>query len=277
MPCKRTTTVVAPAAKPSALMDTRVIYGGDNLDTVAGQSSVAYKPNRVAPSASVRHTKTRMLKPILRHFEFEYEDGYQFWDKAGRVARDLVQAIPGLRLRNQLIDQRDFFLPGTTLELHYGIRFSSLRCFEGDAQEFRKQASLLIEILNEELELQTLARFRFQLALGWPCKTVDEAYVLTMKLLPADIGGEVKSGEFQAAQLEIRKGAALITTRYTVLENAPPPGLQTPHFAAVLTYESFERVSIRDFKATATLEQIENTAAADLLKRITSHLDAKPT
>lgn len=216
-----------------------------------------------------------MLKPILRHFEIEYADGYQFWDKAGRVARDLAQAIPGLRLRNQQIDQRDFFLPANSGELFYGIRVASLRSFVEDASEFHKQADLLVEILSEELELHALTRVQFQVVLGWPCKSLEEAYALAMKLLPSEIGQTVKSGEFQAAQLEVRKGAAVIMTRYTTLDVAPP-GLQTPHFAVVVRYDMFEPVAAREFKAALMLDQIENSVAADLLKRIKDQLDAKP-
>jgi hypothetical protein len=225
-----------------------------------------------------------MLRPILRHFEFEYADGYLFWDKAGRVARDLAQAFPGLRLRNQLIDQRDFFVPNSTLELFFGIRIASLRVFEGDGQEFRSQAGLLLEILREELELETLTTFRFQFALGWPCQTHEEAHMLTMKLLPAEVGQNLKSGQFQAAQLETRQGDLVTTRRYTILELAPPPGParpdlpgpRMPHFVASILSQSLEPFPIRDLKTIAHLEEMENLVTENLLKEITAKLDAKP-
>ncbi len=225
-----------------------------------------------------------MLRPILRHFEFEYPEGYQFWDKSGRVARDLVQLIPGLRLRNQLIDQRDFFVPGSTTELFYGVRLSSFRSLEEDATEFRKRASAFVEILAEELEVENLVRFRFQAGLGWPCQTHDEAHTLAMKLLPPEIGQNTKPGEFQGAQLEVRKGSFVITTRYTIVDLSAPPGpvrldesgSRVPHMAVLVTWENFATISVREFKLIAFFEEEENAFAADLLKRITAQADAKP-
>ena len=233
----------------------------------------------------MRHNRIGMLRPLFRHFEFEYADGYLFWDNAGRVARDLTQAIPGLQFRNQLIDQREFFVPTSTLELVYGIRLATLRSWEEDAAQFRKQTGLLVEILSEDLELETLTRFRFQLVIGWPCKTQDEAHAVSMKLLPEEVSRNVKTGEFQAAQLEIRKSAIVATTRYMILELAPPPGPARPDFpgprvpysAVSATYEGFDRLSIREFKTVAHLEEMENFVTTDFLKRITTKPDAKPS
>jgi hypothetical protein len=217
-----------------------------------------------------------MWKAILRQFEFEYADGYLFWDKAGRVARDLAQAIPGLALRNQLIDQRDFFLPASTLELLFGIRLASVRSSEEDAAEFRKQASLLLEILSHELELEALTRFRFVCALGWPCQTHEEAHALAMKLLPQEVARDLKTGEFQAAQLEVRKGAVLGTTRYAIGELSPPPGParpdvpgpRIPYVIASVFYNRFETVPIREFKPTAVLEDVEQRFITEMSKQI---------
>jgi len=219
-----------------------------------------------------------MWKAILREFEFEYADGYLFWDKAGRVARDLAQAIPGLLLRNQLIDQRQFFLPGSTLELFFGIRLAFLSSWEEGGVEFRKQASLFLEILSHELELEALTRFRFMCALGWPCETHEEAHALAMKLLPQEVTHNLKTGEFQGAQLEVRKGTVLGTTRYAIVELPPPrgparlapPGSRIPYLIASVTCNRLETMPIREFKATAVLEDVEERFAAELSNQISS-------
>src|SRR5438094_2157129 len=97
--------------KPSRAVDS--MTGASNNATIGSAvtpgSSAAGCRYTIAEWGFVRHNRFCMLRPLLRHFELEYADGYLFWDKAGRVARDLAQAIPGLQFRNQLIDQRDFF------------------------------------------------------------------------------------------------------------------------------------------------------------------------
>jgi len=219
-----------------------------------------------------------MWKPILRQFQFEYADGYLFWDKAGRVARDLAQAIPGLQLRNQLIDQRDFFLPGSTLELFFGIRLASVSSWEEDGAEFRRKASLLLEILSHELELDALTRFQFLCSLGWPCQTHEEAHALAMKLLPREVTQNLETGEFLGAQLEVRKGAILGTTRYAIMELSPPPGPvrpdalgpRIPFVIASVFHNCFETVPVREFKATAVLEDMEQRFIAEMSKQINS-------
>jgi len=225
-----------------------------------------------------------MWKAILRQCEFEYPDGYLFWDKAGRVARDLAQAIPGLRLRNQLIDQRDFFLPASTLELLFGVRLASIRSSEEDATEFRKQAALLLEILSHELELEALTRFRFFCALGWPCQNLEEAHALAMRLLPKEVAQNLKAGEFQGAQIEVRKGTVLRTTRCAIVELSPPhgparpdsPGPRIPYVAAMSTWDGSGIAPIREFGMPAVLEDMEQQYSAELSRQINPHANDQP-
>lgn len=223
-----------------------------------------------------------MWKPIFHSFEFEYPNGYLFWDKAGHIARDLAQAIPGLRLRNQLIDQKEFTVDGTNAELLYGIRLSMVRSVDGDTAAFQKLANLLVEVLTEELELEGLTRWRTQVMVGWQNQTREEAYQTILRIIPKEALSQVTGEAFQAAQLETAHNAMRVTNRFSILDLRPPPGPALPFpeagkgvpFTIVnQTLENFEPVPIIEFKASTILESVENTLLAELSKKTAAKND----
>lgn len=223
-----------------------------------------------------------MWKPIFHSLEFEYPNGYLFWDKAGHIARDLGQAIPGLRLRNQLIDQKEFTVDGTNAELLYGVRLSMLRSVDGDSTAFQKLASLLVEVLTEELELEGLVRWRIQVMVGWPSQTREEAYQTILKVIPKEALSQVAGEAFQAAQLETAHDAVRVTNRFSILDLRPPPGPAlpfpeagkgVPYTIVSQTLENFEAMPIIEFKVSTVLETVENTLLAELSKKTAAKTD----
>ncbi|EDY15789.1 hypothetical protein CfE428DRAFT_6682 [Chthoniobacter flavus Ellin428] len=232
-----------------------------------------------------------MWRPLLREFEFDYADGYLFWDKSGRVARRLLQTFPDMLHKESAVDQKTFASRNGTEDFFYGVRVAHLRVFSGDAGAFRQKAAAFAQAIFEEFDVEVLTGFRFRLVLGWPCETYDEAQRLMHKLVPLESVEKLTTGlqgfDAQGIQVELKKAPWFITARFSVIEypeQTPEiPGVPSlpvrniPHVAASVQSDGTQPLKSKDLDVVALLDNLESGVAAELLQKLSPEIHADPS
>jgi hypothetical protein len=119
-----------------------------------------------------------MMVPILQAFEFVYPNGFLFYDKSGALSRRLHDLIPGISYKSATVDQKDFHLPDSSVELFFGIAVAHIRSLVLSDDGFPILARRFLEAVSEVFEIPALNEFRFRIVYGRPCASYEEAEAL---------------------------------------------------------------------------------------------------
>jgi len=133
------------------------------------------------------------MVPLFQLFEFSYPDGLLFYDRSGALSRRLQEMLPGLAFKTASLDQRNFVLPGSELELFFGIAVSVIQTLAPGQQEFPSTVAGFLQTVTEVLEVTQLKEFRFRYVLGKPCGSDEEAQKLMWPLVPEESKAKMSS------------------------------------------------------------------------------------